>query len=53
MTDYREELLIMIENGVITAETAVEMMVRWLTSDEIAEMLDANQLSPRFMEEEE
>ena len=53
MTDYREELLIMIENGLITAETAVEMMVRWMTSDDIAEMLDANELSPRFLQEEE
>lgn len=51
MTNYREKILIMIEEGQITADMAVEMMVRWMSSEDIGWMLDAHALLDEEEEE--
>ncbi len=49
----RDRLIEMVEDGMLDPMMAVKMCVQWMTPDEVDEMLDANELSDRFMEEEE
>ena len=49
----RERLIEMVEDGMLDPMMAVKMCVQWMTPDEVDEMLDANELSDRFTEEEE
>lgn len=49
----RDRLIEMVEDGMLDPMTAVKMCAQWMTNDEVEEMLDANELSDRFMEEEE
>ena len=51
--DYRDRLIELVEDGVLDPMMAVTMCVKWMTNDEVGEMLDANELSERFMETEE
>jgi hypothetical protein len=51
--DYRDQLIEMIEDGMLDPMMAVMMCVKWMSNDEVGEMLDANELSERFMEEED
>ena len=49
----RDKLLEMIENGIVDANHAVLMCVKYMSSDDVEDMLDANELSDRFIEDEE
>ena len=51
--DYRDQLIEMVEYGILDPMMAVTMCVKWMTNDEGGEMLDANELSERFQEDEE
>ena len=51
-TDPRDRLLQLIEDGVVDPTNAVTMCVKWMSTDDVAAMLDANELSERFFEEE-
>jgi len=51
--DYRDQLIELVEDGMLDPMMAVTMSVKWMTNDEVGEMLDANELSDRFQEEEE
>ena len=51
--DYRDQLIEMIEDGMLDPMMAVTMCVKWMSNDEVGEMLDANELSDRFREEDE
>ena len=51
--DYRDQLIEMIEDGMLDPMMAVTMCVKWMSNDEVGEMLDANGLSDRFMETED
>ena len=57
MTEYplkgRDRLYDLATEGVISRDTLVIMVCKWMTSDDIEEMLDANELSARFMEDDE
>ena len=48
--DWRIKAIEMMEEGLIPAEEMVEMLLRWLTSDDIYECLDANEYTPRHIE---
>ena len=48
--DYRDQLIEMIEDGMLDPMMAVTMCVKWMTNDEVGEMLDANELSERFQD---
>jgi hypothetical protein len=47
----RDRLIELVEDGMVDPVTAITMCAKWMTNDEIAEMLDQNELSERFMEE--
>ena len=51
--DYRDRLIELVEDGMLDPMMAVTMCVKWMSNDEVGEMLDANELSERFVEEEE
>ena len=48
--DYRDQLIELVEDGMLDPMMAVTMCVKWMTNDEVGEMLDANELSERFRE---
>jgi hypothetical protein len=52
MTDYRNEALELVENGVVTAEAMLTMALKYMSNDDVADMLDCNELSERFMEDD-
>ena len=55
MADPREQtnrLLEMIDDGQLDPMMAVTMCVKWMSEDDVAEMMDANELSERFEEED-
>ena len=49
----RDRLIELVEDGILDPLMAVKMCAQCMTNDEVEEMLDANELSDRFMEEEE
>jgi hypothetical protein len=51
--DYRDQLIELVEDGMLDPMMAVTMCAKWMSNDEVGEMLDANELSDRFQEEEE
>ena len=51
--DYRDRLIELVEDGMLDPMMAVTMCVKWMTNDEVGEMLDAKELSDRFMETED
>jgi len=51
MADYRSEALELVENGVVSAEAMLTMALKYMSNDEVADMLDANELSARFDED--
>ena len=51
--DYRDQLIELVEDGMLDSMMAVTMCVKWMSNDEVGEMLDANELSDRFMETED
>jgi len=53
MSDNRDRLIELVEDGMIDPMMALTMCAKWMTNDEVGEMLDANELSERFMEEDE
>jgi len=53
MTNARDEALELVENGVVTAEAMLTMALKYMSTDDVEDMLDANELSSRFMEDDE
>jgi len=49
----RDEALELVENGLVTAESMLTMCLKYMSTDDVDDMLDANELSSRFMEDEE
>ena len=52
MKNYRDEALRRIEDGLIDAYALAQMAVCYMSQDDVRDMLDANELSERFFEEE-
>ena len=46
----RDRLLELVEDGGLDPMMALVMCAKWMTDSEVGEMLDANELSERFME---
>jgi threonine dehydrogenase-like Zn-dependent dehydrogenase len=53
MTNARDKALELVENGMVTAEDMLTMALKYMSTDDVEDMLDANELSERFMDEEE
>ena len=55
MTNFnsRDEALDLVENGIVSAEAMLTMALKYMSTDDVADMLDCNELSDRFMEDDE
>ena len=53
MTKARERLYDLLDQGVITHEQVVDMCMGFMSESEVEDMLDANELSERFEEDED
>lgn len=47
----RDDALELVENGIVTAEDMLTMCLKYMSTDDVADMLDCNELSDRFFEE--
>ena len=52
-SNSRDRALELVEEGFTTAEDMLTMCLKWMSTDDVEEMLDANELSDRFLDEEE
>ena len=53
MTRAREILYDLLDQGVITAQQVVDMCMGFMSESEVEDMLDANELSERFEEDDD
>jgi hypothetical protein len=51
--DAREFALDLVDQGMIDPMMLLTAALNWMSQDEVRDMLDANELSPRFEEDEE
>ena len=52
MIDYRNIALEIVENGLVSAESMLTMALKYMSQDDVEDMLDCNELSERFFDEE-
>ena len=48
----RDKAIDLVEDGMVSAEDMMKMCLQYMSTDDVDEMLDANELSERFMEED-
>ena len=53
MTKARERLYDLLDQGAITHEQVVDMCMGFMSESEVEDLLDANELSERFEEEDD
>jgi hypothetical protein len=53
MTNARDKALELVENGMVTAEDMLTMALKYMSTDDVEDMLDANELSERFEDEDD
>ena len=53
MTKARERLYDLLDQGVITHEQVVNMCMGFMSESEVEDLLDANELSERFEEDDD
>ena len=53
MFDSRDAALALVEEGVVSAEAMLTMALKYMSTDDVEDMLDCNELSDRFLEDEE
>jgi len=46
----RDTALDLVDDGVVSAEDMLVMCLKYMSTDDVEDMLDCNELSPRFME---
>ena len=51
--DSRDKALELVEDGMVSAEDMLTMCLKYMSTDDVADMLDTNELSERFTEEED
>ncbi len=49
----RDRALELVEEGYISAEDLLTAALKYMSTDDVADMLDCNELSDRFLEEED
>ena len=49
--DSRDRALELVEESIISAEQMLIAALQYMSQDDVEDMLDANELSERFMEE--
>ena len=50
-TNSRDRALELVEEGFISAEQMLIAALKYMSTDDVEDMLDCNELSERFMEE--
>jgi len=50
--DARDKALELVEDGYVSAEDLLTACLKYMSTDEVADMLDTNELSERFQDEE-
>ena len=53
MFNSRDEALELVENGVVSAEAMLTMCLKYMSTDDVEDMLDTNELSSRFIDDDE
>ena len=53
MKNYRDIALELVENGMVSAEDMLTMTLKYMSNDDVEDMLDTNELSERFFEDED
>ena len=53
MFNSRDAAFALVEEGLVSAEDMMTMALKYMSQDDVEEMLDANELSERFREDEE
>ena len=53
MANSRDRALELVEMGMVDAKSLLEMCLSYMSTDEVEDMLDANELSARFHEDED
>ena len=53
MNDSRDRALELVEMGMVSAEDMLTMALKYMSTDDVEDMLDANELSARFHEDED
>ena len=53
MFNSRDAALALVEEGVVSAEAMLTMALKYMSTDDVEDMLDCNELSERFIEDEE
>ena len=51
MFNSRDRALELVEMGMVSAESMLSMCLSYMSTDDVADMLDANELSARFQED--
>jgi hypothetical protein len=49
----RDEALELVEDGFVSAEEMLTMCLKYMSTDDVEDMLDVNELSRRFRDEED
>ena len=49
----RDRALELVEDGMVSAEDMLTMALKYMSTDDVEDMLDCNELSDRFLEEED
>ena len=50
-TNSRDKALELVEDGYVSAESMLTMCLKYMSTDDVEDMLDTNELSERFMED--
>lgn len=53
MANSRDKALEMVEEGLVSAEAMLTMCLKYMSTDDVEDMLDCNELSDRFLEDED
>jgi hypothetical protein len=49
----RDRALELVEDGIVSAEAMLTMALKYMSTDDVEDMLDTNELSERFFEDGE
>ena len=53
MFDSRDEALVLVDDGMVNAYDMLVMALKYMSTDDVADMLDFNELSERFLEDDD
>ena len=53
MSNSRDKALGLVEEGLVSADDMLIMALKYMSTDDVEDMLDCNELSDRFIEDEE